>query len=129
MSLVDSILRVQLLEQLVVLGLLLEEHDALLVVSLPALQVRDVIIFQNRLLVNLLHPALELLVLIQKQLSIVGSLGGVVRRDQLLQLHFELLVLQSVLLDLNLPVLELVRGLLELVLRLSELVAFLLEHV
>lgn len=90
---------------------------------------RDLLVLHNRLLVNLLNPVLKLFVLVQKKLGVVGSLGRVVGGDQLLQLHLQLLILQSVLLDLNLPVLELSGGLLELVLGLPELVALLLEHV
>ena len=77
-SLIDSVLLVQLLQQLVVLGLLLKEHDALLVVGLSTLQVRDLVVFDHRLLMNLLNPVLELLVLVHEQLGVVGSLGRVV---------------------------------------------------
>lgn len=78
---------------------------------------------------QLLHPILQLLILVKEQLRIIRSLCIIVRGYQFLQLYLELLILQRILLDLTLFILQLPRCLLQLVLGFLELVAALLEHV
>lgn len=75
MSLIDSILLLHLLEQFVVFALLLKKYDPLLIVSVSSLKVSDLLVLQLGLLVHLLDPVLQLLVLVNQQLSIVSNFG------------------------------------------------------
>ena len=131
-SLIDSILLLHLLEQFVVFALLLKKYDPLLIVSLPSLKVSDLLVLQHGLLVHLLDPVLQLLVLLNQQLSIVSNFGITVVVDQFLQLvdlDLQLLVLDGVVLHQCLLLTKLDLAFVHFFTLFPQLTALLLQHV